>query len=170
MFGGNRIVFKIFFVIFEGKLFWNSQKAGKLAFWLTCSSLLLPLGCGGGGETGSPVGTGSGTATLSWKAPTENADGTSLTGLAGYKVYYGTASGNYNLQPVTLPIGSNRLTCTNKDDNNDGITDRTECTVIVGTVEGLISGTYYFAVTTYDTSGNESEFSNEVSKTIQFLS
>src|SRR4030042_1896878 len=33
--------------------------------------------------------------TLSWDAPTTNADGTPLTDLAGYKVYYGTASGTY---------------------------------------------------------------------------
>ena len=38
----------------------------------------------------------SGTATPSWDAPTTNADGTPLTDLAGYKVYYGPSSGNYS--------------------------------------------------------------------------
>jgi hypothetical protein len=57
--------------------------------------------CGGGGDGGStsssnthnnpPSGT---TATLTWDAPTTNADGTPLTDLAGYRIYYGTTSGN----------------------------------------------------------------------------
>src|SRR3990172_13172687 len=38
----------------------------------------------------------SGQAVLTWTPPTTNADGTPLTDLAGYKVYYGTASGNYS--------------------------------------------------------------------------
>jgi hypothetical protein len=33
-------------------------------------------------------------------------------------------------------------------------------------MEGLGSGTYYFVVTAYDTAGNESPPSNEVSKAI----
>jgi hypothetical protein len=61
--------------------------------------------------------------------------------LAGYKVRYGTASGSYG---TIINIG-----------------DQTTYTVT-----GLGFGTYYFAVTAYDTSGNESGFSNEVSKMI----
>jgi len=83
----------------------------------------------------------AGTATLSWDPPTTNVDGSPLTGLSGYKVYYGTASGNYtqtiNVGNVTTYIAAN-LT--------DGVT-------------------YYFAVTASDTLGNESGYSNEVSKT-----
>ena len=41
------------------------------------------------------VETYAGQATLSWVAPSTNEDGTPLTDLAGYKIYYGTASGNY---------------------------------------------------------------------------
>ena len=33
--------------------------------------------------------------TLSWISPSKNADGTYLTDLAGYKIHYGTESGNY---------------------------------------------------------------------------
>ncbi len=79
--------------------------------------------------------------TLTWDPPTTNADGTPLTDLAGYKVYYGTSSGNYT---------------TSIDVNN----------VTTYTVTGLQPGTYYFAVTAYDTSGNESDYSEEVSTTI----
>jgi hypothetical protein len=34
----------------------------------------------------------NGSATLSWAAPTENMDGTPLTNLAGYQIYYGTSA------------------------------------------------------------------------------
>lgn len=71
---------------------------------------------------------------LSWDSNTES-------DLAGYKVYYGSSSGNYG---IPIDIG-NRTTYT---------------------LTGLDLGTYYFSVTAYDTSGNESGFSNEVSKTI----
>lgn len=45
-----------------------------------------------------------GTISLSWIAPTENTDGTPLTDLAGYKIYYGPASGQYdNEQDLNSP-------------------------------------------------------------------
>ena len=79
--------------------------------------------------------------TLAWDAPTTNTDGTPLTDLAGYKVYYGTASGVYG-SPIT--VGN----------------------VLTHTVTGLLGDRlYFFAVTARDTSGNESGYSNEVSKT-----
>ena len=59
--------------------------------------------------------------------------------LAGYNVYYGTESGTYG-EPVSTTETSQLLTLTPE----------------VGT-------TYYFAVTAYDTSSNESAFSEEVS-------
>ncbi|MGH9524517.1 MAG: putative Ig domain-containing protein [Terriglobales bacterium] len=33
---------------------------------------------------------------LSWQAPTDNSDGSALTNLGGYKIYYGEASGEYS--------------------------------------------------------------------------
>ncbi len=79
---------------------------------------------------------------LAWDAPTTNADNTPLTDLAGYKIYYGQASGSY-----------------------DDVIDVGNVTSFV--VSGLVEGkTYYFAATAYDFSGNESDFSNEVSFTI----
>ena len=74
---------------------------------------------------------------LTWDAPTTNADGTPLTDLAGYKIYYGTSSGSY-----TTTVDAGNVTTYN--------------------VPALPSGTYYFAVTAVDTSGNESDYSNEV--------
>ena len=84
----------------------------------------------------------AGQATLTWNPPTTNSDGTPLTDLGAYKVYYGTASGSYT---TTVDVGN----------------------VTSYTVTGLNNNaTYYFAATAYDTTGNESGYSNEVSKTI----
>jgi hypothetical protein len=81
--------------------------------------------------------------TLSWNPPTANADGTPLTDLDGYIVYVGTQSGNYS---QNIDVGN----------------------VTTYQVNNLTTGlTYYFAATAYDTSDNESDYSSEVSKTIQ---
>ena len=69
--------------------------------------------------------------TLAWNPNTEE-------DLAGYRIYYGTASGDYD---YTMEVGN-----------------QTEYTV-TGLEEGLL---YYFAATAYDLSGNESGYSNEV--------
>ena len=65
--------------------------------------------------------------------------------LAGYKVFKGLASRTYGTPPVT--IGK----------------------VTTYTFTGLPSGTYYFAVTAYNTAGQESEYSNEVSTPVPVL-
>jgi len=85
----------------------------------------------------------TGSAVLSWVPPTQKTDGSPLNDLAGYKVYWGNAPGNYPNQ-VTL--------------NNPAVTSYA--------VNNLGSGTHYFVVTAYNTSGAESERSNVGSKTI----
>jgi hypothetical protein len=89
----------------------------------------------------APVVT-AGRATLSWNRPTKNTDGTRLTNLAGYKIYYGTSPGNYS---EIIDVG--KATTHTIADLTDGFT-------------------YYFVATAYNTSGYESGYSNEVSKTI----
>ncbi len=84
----------------------------------------------------------AGEAILSWDPPVTNEDGTPLTDLMGYKLYYGTSSGVYGTNPDIV----------------DGITYK-----LSNLEDGIV---YYFAVTAYDASGNESNFSNEVSKTM----
>lgn len=79
---------------------------------------------------------------LTWDPPTTNTDGTPLADLAGYKIYYGQSSGNYS---ETLNVGN--------------VTSH----LLGGLAEGK---TYYFAAAAYDVSGNESDFSNEVSAAI----
>ena len=89
--------------------------------------------------------------TLAWDPPTTNADGTPLTDLAGYKVYYG-------IQPCNgIPP------CNYNHKFNIG-------NATTYTVTNLTEGvTYYFATTAYDTSGNESDYSNEVPFAKYFL-
>ena len=79
--------------------------------------------------------------TWSWEAPTEREDGTPLTDLSGYKILYGRMSETYDYE---IEI------------ENPGI--------VSYVVEDLASGTWYFVARAYDSSGLESEFSNEVSK------
>lgn len=103
--------------------------------------LMTTAGCGGGGSGSSGGGGGNYSATLTWSAPTTNTDGTPLTDLVGYKIYYGTSSGSYS---VSVDVGN----------------------VTTYTVDSLSSGTYYFVVTAYDGYENESNYSNEVTKTM----
>jgi len=70
--------------------------------------------------------------TLAW-------DASPSAGVAGYRVYYGTASGNY-----TSNVEAGNLT--------------------TNTIPGMVNGTtYYFAVKAYNASGLEGAFSNEIS-------
>jgi hypothetical protein len=85
----------------------------------------------------------TGTATVSWVAPTQNSNGTALTNLAGYNVYYGTDSASLSQKAEV---------------SNAGATDYA--------VSGLTSGTWYFAVTSYTSDGVESARSPLSSKTI----
>lgn len=126
---------------------------GLLKTLLGTALLILMTGCGGGGgtnsvapDTGGGGGGGGGSATasvtLEWDAPTTRADGTDLTDLAGYRVYYGTQTGDYS---SSVDIGN--------------------ATSVV--IEDLtVESTYFFVVTSYDSSGNESEPSNEISKAL----
>ena len=94
-------------------------------------------------KTTPPVTTVNGVATLDWMPPTENSDGTVLTNLAGYTVYYGTSPNNLS-QSVKV--------------TNPGLT--------AYAVTGLSSGTWYFAVTSYSAEGVESTRSSTVSTKI----
>ena len=78
--------------------------------------------------------------TLSWVPPTENADGSALVDLKGYKVHYGSASKDYS---DTIQVA------------NAGLTTYV--------VQNLAAGKYYFAVTAYNSAGQESSLSPEVS-------
>jgi hypothetical protein len=90
------------------------------------------------------VALATGSVTLLWTPPTQNTDGSPLNNLAGYRVYWGPAPGNYP-NSVTVP--------------NAGL-----ATYVVGQ---LTPAVWHFAVTAYTAAGYESGYSNPVSKTVQ---
>ena len=88
-------------------------------------------------------GAATGSATLSWVAPTLNEDGSELTDLVGFRIYWGTTPGNYTNSVAVDGAG-------------------TTSTVI----SGLVPGTYEFVATAVNSSGVESAFSGTATKTI----
>jgi hypothetical protein len=95
----------------------------------------------GSGSVTSPTGS----AVLSWVAPTTRTDGSPLSPgeVAGFRIYHGTDSGNLTL-----------------------LHDLSDGSATSYTVTGLQPATHYFVVTDYDYNANESAFSAEVSKTL----
>lgn len=89
------------------------------------------------------AGTSTGSATLRWTPPTLNEDGTPIENLAGYRVYYGTSTGNLN-QVLTIAGPS----------------------VTSAVIQNLTPATWYFALKAYNAANVESSFSNIASKTI----
>jgi hypothetical protein len=89
------------------------------------------------------VASTNGSATLSWTPPTTNTNGSSLTNLAGYRVYWGNSPSSLS-QSVTV--------------NNPGLSS-----YVVG---NLVSGTWYFGVAAVSSTGAESAMSNVGSKTV----
>ena len=108
----------------------HRTRLGATTLWLLIVALIARLGAGSVVE--------GATVALAWDPPTNSADGTLLTDLTGYKVYYGTASRVY---PTVIDVGS----------------------ATTANVTNLPAGvTYFFAATCYDTASNESGFSDEL--------
>lgn len=84
-----------------------------------------------------------GVATLSWNSSAD-------TDLAGYKIYYGTSP----------RIGS----CPNGSGYSSNIDVGSSTSYTIDKLEN--TKTYYFSVSAYDSSGNESCFTDEARKTI----
>jgi hypothetical protein len=131
----------------EGTL--GSQTTAALAvttkFTLTCSgsagyasqSATITVGAA------SNPGGGTGTATLSWVAPTLNTNGSELTTLTGYHIYYGS-SANALTQSIAITNAANTTY----------------------EVTNLASGTWYFAIAADSADGTESGMSTVGSKTL----
>ena len=121
---------------------WNFKKAITLAI-----VILILIAIAMFFDFLGKTGKSSGEATLSWSANTES-------DLAGYKIYYGTSPRTGDCPQASylekLDVG--------KTDTADKPTYK---------IENLDTGkTYYFSITSYDVSGNESCFSLEMSKNI----
>jgi hypothetical protein len=85
----------------------------------------------------------SGSAILTWQPPASNDDGSPLTDLAAFNVYWGTAHGSYSQSTrISNPAA------------------RTH------TVSGLARGTWHFVVTALNSQGAESAYSSGWSKIV----
>jgi hypothetical protein len=76
-------------------------------------------------------------AALSWAAPTENADGSPVTELAGYRIYYGTSPTELT---KSVDVAGARST--------------------TYVFKGLDGGTYYFSIVAYNSVGLRSHYSS----------
>lgn len=84
----------------------------------------------------------SGSVTLTWMPPTVNTDGSSLTNLSGYRIYYGTSASALT-SVIQVSVGFSSYMVSN-----------------------LSRGTWYFALSSINSSGVESSRSGVASKTI----
>jgi hypothetical protein len=91
----------------------------------------------------TPGASGSRTATISWEAPTTNTNGTPLTDLAGYRIYYGSSAGDLSHTVQISTVGLQTYV-----------------------IDGLEPGTWYFAVMALASNGTESALSDVAIKTI----
>jgi hypothetical protein len=86
----------------------------------------------------------NGSATVSWTPPTQNSNGSTLTNLAGYRIYYGTSA---SALTKTVQVSSPGMASY--------------------VVSNLSPATWYFAVRSYNSAGVESGNSNVSSKTVR---
>lgn len=121
----------------SGATDWTGTKAasGTVTLAAINASKTYTLVCNWPGDT---------SATMTWTAPTQNTDGSSLTNLAGYKAFWGTNS--------ALTGATTR--------------DITNPSTLTTSLTGLATGTWYFGVKAYNSAGTESAMSNIASKTI----
>ena len=131
------------------------RRAGSHAAWRKGSfvgALVLLAtvlnACGGGddeaasnNQTPAPLPTALGSVLVSWTPPLQNTDGSALTNLTGYRIYWGTTSGNYT---KSVTIGANLSSYV---------------------IDQLAPARYYFVATAVSPSG-ESAYSNEASKSV----
>ncbi|MDF1880442.1 fibronectin type III domain-containing protein [Sulfurimonas sp. MAG313] len=103
------------------------------------------LSCGSSSEEETSVPVKVGSLRLSWSAPVQNTDNSTLDNLAGYKIYYGENENNLS-------------------ESIDVTTASLESYVI----NNLKANTkYYFSVTAINTNKIESSYSNIVSKVVE---
>jgi hypothetical protein len=112
-----------------------AASTGHAGASLAAFSITVKSSSGTTGTTGSAV--------LRWTAPTTNTNGSALTNLAGYHIYYGNSPSSMTTTVTVASAGTTSYTVSN-----------------------LKSGTWYFAVSAYTTGGTQSAKSNVGSKTI----
>lgn len=110
-------------------------------FPLVLAAVIALAGCADGGSGGgappAPVATATGSVSFQWDPSTDS-------DLAGYRVYRSTTSGSYGAPIATLSASATSYQS-------------------AGLQKGL---EYFFVVSAIDVNGNESPFSNQVSRKI----
>ena len=123
------------------------KKLGWAGTWVVVAALVggcRDPGPGAAPTTPQPSASGdAGSATLSWDAPTTNTNGTALTDLAGYRIYFGSSAEHLNRSVHIGTVGLQTYV-----------------------IDGLEPGNWYFAVMALATNGSESRLSDVVQKTI----
>lgn len=94
---------------------------------------------GGDGNSNSGSGALTTSFSVSWTPPTENEDGSPLTDLDGYRIYFGTQSGRYTDNVRISNSGLSRYV-----------------------VQNVVRDTYFVVMTAVNRSGLESDYTNEV--------
>ncbi len=124
----------------------NAAGSHGLATAISAGTASMTATSGSVSGSASLTVTGGGSLTISWNAPTTYTDGSSLnlSDLQLFKIYYGSVSGIYDHTVIVLNSGTPSLSQT--------LT--------------LAPGNYYFTVTSVDILGQESNYSNEVNRTI----
>jgi len=89
-------------------------------------------------------GSATGSMTLDWRPPTQNEDGSQLTNLAAYRLYW-SRDGSGFIDSVSI--------------SNPGVTRYV--------VDGLPSGTYEVVITAINSAGIESRLSNAITRVVQ---
>lgn len=98
-------------------------------------------------------------ACLSWQAPTQNVDGSPLTDLAGYTLYWGDTSRSYT-GSIAIPDPAQTSGQFPIDAGSIDLAPLLPTQVVLASL--------FFAMTAVDVDGNESAFSNEVLKSVTF--
>ena len=108
------------------------------------STVASNSGSSSGSSSSSSSGAiGTKTASLSWSAPVENTNGTALTNLSGYHIYYGTSTGAMTNKVSISTVG-----------------------ILSYVIDNMASGNWYFAVTSLNSAGVESALSNTIQATL----
>lgn len=139
--------------------------------WMAVVMAMFAVGCS---TVPARVPAGAGltprvgkTATIAWDAPTNNTDGTVLDDLAGYKLFRGSASSNYttviDVGNVTNYTVSLPDPLTKWDSTNYAITyNQSSWKATLPLASYYSNAVWYFAATAYNTSTNESDYSEEL--------
>jgi hypothetical protein len=116
---------------------------GRYAMAFALASALTACNGRGNSLSNGAASAGRGTASLSWSAPDRNTDGSPLTQIAGYYVYYGPSASSMT-QTIRL-------------------TDPAATSYVL---TGLGPGTYYFSIAAYTKTGAEGQRTAPVATTI----